>query len=109
MNIKSFDHSPLTQLPEYPAVRRAIDELGRRIDEDSFGLDRDAFIEAIGDMALTSYAADCCERCGDLTWPHAGKVDKDHEWLSGRYFCATCGRVWSCGYTTRLYMLAEMP
>jgi hypothetical protein len=108
---RNFDHSALAKLPEYHALRQAVDALGRRLDElqheDVHLIDREAFIEVAGDMARTSYAADCCTSCGDLCWPFAAKIEND--WMKGAYFCPVCNRSWTCGYTVNLEMLQGMP
>jgi hypothetical protein len=104
VRIKSFDHSPLAALPEYHAVRQAVDALGRCLDDDDRGFSREDFIEAVCDVAATSYAGDICAPCWEMAWPHSGEVKGRQLW--GRYRCSKCGRYWSRGYTTDLSLLA---
>lgn len=108
---RNFDHSALVGFPEYHALRRAVDALGCRLDHPQSGaedlIDREGFIEVAGDMARTSYAADCCSSCREMCWPIAAKVKGTQ--MTGVYYCPDCHQSWTCGYTTNLVMLQGMP
>jgi hypothetical protein len=109
---RSFDHTPIADLPEYHAARAAIDRLATAINRAEIDMTMADYIEATGDMARTSYAADDCECCTGLlkdrpSWPHAAIVEK--AWLQGRYRCHRTGRTWTCGWTADLGMIGRMP
>lgn len=101
--MRDFDHGVLVRLPEYQDLRRAIDQLAKRLDAGHAELKPDDWITAVADMANTSFAADCCQGCHELTWPHAGRVEGT--WLTGRYFCPSCSRTWTCGYSFNIRMM----
>jgi hypothetical protein len=101
---RTFDHTAFRELAEYHDLRRAVDALGRRLDQlQPEDMSRAGFIEAVADLARTSYAADNCRKCGEPCWPILAEVDAG--WMRGTYWCPRCRRSWSCGYTTDLAML----
>jgi len=101
---RTFDHAELIQLPEYHALRQALDALAQRLDREQDITDRDGFIAAVTDMARTSYAADDCDHCREPVWPHG--ADVTDSWMNGRYYCPICNRAWTCGYTADLEIAA---
>lgn len=97
--VRSFDHTPLSRLDGYPALRQALSDLANQAGQVAL----DEFLAAVRDMTLTAPYADCCARCretgdglSEIAWPHA--VDRDvNGWLTCRYRCRR-GHAWTCGY-----------
>lgn len=98
-----FDHRELIHMPEYFALRKAIDAFGRALDcDDDPPIDRGGFVKVCADMARTSYAADDCDCCDSKSrsprWPIVAVIADG--WMNGTYICPRTRKTWKCGYAT---------
>lgn len=97
--VRSYDHTPLTRLPAYQALRQALSDMGNQATEAAEEFLLAGFLEAVRDMALTAPYADCCPSCGsrvtEMTWPHAAV--RDGSLIRGTYRCRQ-GHQWTCNY-----------
>ena len=101
--VRSFDHTQLSQLSAYQALRQALSDIGNQTEESAPPVTVAEFLDAVQDMVLTAPYGDCCPHCGSgadgLSWPHAGTREGDY--LRGEYHCRR-GHTWQCTYMVDL-------
>jgi hypothetical protein len=81
-SVRSFDHTGLSLLPAYHALRRALSDLLNEADAAGMDTGWPEFLDAIKDMAASAPYGDCCSECGgsvldDEAWLHAGRGTRD--------------------------------
>lgn len=104
--LRDFDHTTLAAMPEYAAAQMALDLLAHALraaaERGQYQCTPRDFQELVAQMAAVLPYSDACpaDHTDDgergIIAPHA--IDLDGDWLTGRYYCPTHERVWTCGY-----------
>ncbi|MEU9839722.1 hypothetical protein AB0C69_10930 [Actinomadura sp. NPDC048032] len=116
--VRSYDHTALSRLPAYRALRAALNDLATQSEQTDLTLAD--WLAAAQDMAITTPYGDMCKECRDRCvrtnkdrgrgglcpcdayatyWPHAAVRQGDR--IRGTYTCAQ-GHTWTCGWAVDL-------
>jgi hypothetical protein len=107
--VETFDHSPISALPEYAAASRALDNLVHAIKRARVGLGQDGWLRTVQEMVSALPHSDICRTCArssgdghDIPLPAPDGAEVQSGRLSGRYVCPRCGSRWTRTYAINI-------